>query len=396
MNYNRYVLETKLNNRKVLLNTVTKKVLPISCSKQDMKDNYFLKEQEDEVVAFHLKKKRSSLNLNLIPTWNCNLRCKHCVVLTKLDEKTNKSNLEHVFKFLDKYFEKEKTQKSLSIGIAGGETFLAIDFSLKILKIQDEIASKYGLETYSSVTTNGIFDFNEKEVEFIEKVDGIVVSLDGNKEEHNDQRKAYKKSIVDPFEKTISTIKKIVDMGYRNKLFVQAAIKDENYSIENYKNFLRTLLKIGVKNENITYGCIHPTNHDSNPQGNFIKDLKKVKPYPIPCCKYRFSSSLTIDTDGKIYDSYYTMDEGSCLGTLEDEPETIEKNSYKNILKTMPVLQDEKCKTCPVIGMCWGKCVNGGEQHLTPSKYCNQQGLIEYSKDLAEKGELIKVLGINV
>jgi sulfatase maturation enzyme AslB (radical SAM superfamily) len=56
----------------------------------------------------------------------------------------------------------------------------------------------------------------------------------------------------------------------------------------------------------------------------------------------------------------------------------------------MPALKDPECRSCPVIGLCWGGCVNG---HLVvgdrPSAFCGQEALIERVRGLAAEGRLI-------
>ena len=56
----------------------------------------------------------------------------------------------------------------------------------------------------------------------------------------------------------------------------------------------------------------------------------------------------------------------------------------------MPCIQDKTCMECPVLGYCWGGCVNG---HVfingKPSLTCSRKQLVPHIQKLADNNELL-------
>jgi len=381
--FNHFIKKTKLNNEYVYFNTVTKKILNVNDSYESFENNSFLQHQEDDVVKNYLGKISDKLIITIVPTIRCNLRCSHCVVLNELDNKDfSRLDINNFYAFFERLIE-FTGQKQCTINFVGGEPLLEAKYCLDLINGYKKIVEKNEIKSILTLTTNAAMCITSDMIDLLKDMDEFIVSLDGVKDIHNEQRKSIDKSI-DPYEQTIENIKLFLDLGLNFK--IQAAVKDKHQNDKEHSDFLRVLMKMGVDPENIKYGCVHPTVNNPEPNDSFSSYLKELPIRQIPCCKYRLMGSFCIDTKENVYSNYYTKNQNSLLGKLTTNIEEI-KEEYSKSINQMPSLHDDKCKKCPVIGYCWGGCVNGMIEK--PSDYCNQKGLIESVELSAKAGNLI-------
>lgn len=386
-----YIKKTKYKNGKeVLFNTVNKKVLELTATEEELKNNHFLAGQEKKCLETYLFKHYRRAMFNIVPTWRCNLRCSHCSVLHLL-RKEDDSKIDPIafYNFVDNYFAKTNVNV-VTVLYVGGESMLEVDQCIDLSNILDELGKKHSVEIEHTITTNLAFELTIKHIEFFQKMKALQVSVDGDHEQHNTQRKVFKDKF-DCYERTIDNLGKLSQLGLRDVLMVQGAIQDKFFSDENRIKFYAEMLKLGLHFDRIKYASIHPTVLKPNPSQLFERSLtEKARPRGLPCCKFRLLRSLQINPDNTLYDNVYIR-EFSKLGTLYDSIETLEEN-HKGIIKNyMPILKDENCMKCPVVGHCWGHCINSYPAlKESPSSMCNQAALIKNIDEMAEKGTLLR------
>lgn len=387
----RYVFKDEKYN--VLHNSMTQRNLPIDSPKEILEKELFLNGQEKDSLNLRLFKPPRNLQLNISPTWECTLRCKHCSILYKLkkqDEcKINKTNL---INFINSYCELYKTE-NISLSYISGEAMIENKFCLDTFK---EIKKNHKEKINSlSTTTNLAYDLNKTIIDFFNEATSINVSLDGLEDQHNWQRKSFNK--INVYNKVIANIKRLILLGLKDKITIQASIQDEVYSEEKKRKFYKMIYSLGINN--ILYGCVHPTKQNPELDQSFKMAFKSKKIKNIPCCNYRYMSYFNISSNNKIYRSYYTEDDNTFLGDLENFNEInlsyLEKDvarSYKEgIKKDMAIFQDDQCLNhCPVLAYCWGKCVSHDiASKKKPSNFCNQKLLFEESLKLHKEGKII-------
>ncbi len=134
--------------------------------------------------------------LELQITNRCNLRCKHCFVISEKCHKTQELSFKKIKKIL-KEFEK---MQGLRVLITGGEPLLHSDFR----KINDFIKE---LAIRKILFTNGLL-LNNKILENL-NVEEIQISLDGMKKGHETLRGKG------TFNKTLEAIKKAIEYGFQ-------------------------------------------------------------------------------------------------------------------------------------------------------------------------------------
>lgn len=134
--------------------------------------------------------------LELQITNRCNLKCKHCFVISGKCYKTQELSFKKIKKIL-KEFEK---MQGLRVLITGGEPLLHSEF----IKINDFIK---GLAIRKILFTNGLL-LNNKILENL-NVEEIQISLDGMKKGHETLRGKG------TFNKTLEAIKKAIEYGFQ-------------------------------------------------------------------------------------------------------------------------------------------------------------------------------------
>lgn len=375
------VKKTRHEGQEVLYNTITRKMLPISASKQELEDQFFLDGMEMQAINMFLNRKMPRIGFTVIPTWECNLRCTHCTVLNKLVKKDNRQiDHEKIADFIERYSHLYSEAKSVHIDFVGGEPLLVCSSIMKYI----ESLSKRDLKISHSITTNLAVPLSDEVIDLLKTINYITVSLDGMEESHNEQRKSFDNS--NPFETTVNNLKQIIKLGMLDKIAVQSALKDKWINIENKKAYYKQLMILGIPFDKIKFACLHPTDNTPDASAAYRTILSRGDIQNNICCKFR-NNQMVLDGH-KLYSDYYSW---QLLGTIDDF-EQIAKNRIDMVHSELSVLNDETCRSCPVIGCCWGGCVNARNYFINPSKYCNQQKLIDIVNKSAEDNTLVERL----
>jgi radical SAM protein with 4Fe4S-binding SPASM domain len=380
----RYVVRTHHEGREVLFDTVGLEKLPPDSSDEDLARAGMLAGQERATLWSRLTRPRRELSLTLVATWECNLRCSHCSVLGKL-KRVDPSAIapDRLERFLEQYRETVPSTTRLKLSFLGGEPLLRAEACRKLLEAGREVFA----ETRSSITTNLVARLEAPHLSLLAELDEILVSLDGVEEAHNRQRHPYR-ARFNPFRRTLDNLARLRESGLIERVSIQGAIRDDDATEAHFQEFHRTLVKLGVPYDKIRFDTVHPAEKGLEVQESYLASLR----YPLlrrePCCKFRGASALVVDSDGTLYSDFYTWEP---LGSLDEAPEQLIEAQRRSTRRSMPALKDQNCLSCPVIGLCWGGCVNG---HLVvgdrPSAFCGQQALIDRVRQLAERGELIE------
>lgn len=362
-----------------LFNLVTTKSLPKDSDEATLKEHFFLKGQEGRSLHHRLFDwPIDQVGIKVIPTWKCNLRCGHCFVLDKLTKEDHEPfDVDRLLVFLESIIETTKIKK-FGVAFIGGEATLEAEKCIEIFDRVSERLEGTGIKFYTTLTTNGTI-WNKAVAELFSKLHTVVFSVDGNAKSHNAQRKGL--NILqgsDLHAITLRNIKRSVLMGFTKKIRIQSSTNDSSFNKDLLVEFYESVLKTGVPKKQITIGATVPTKLNKF-QTELYKTYLTTSIYNRPCCKYRFGKEFVTDVKGDVYCDYFLDSETSAIGKLETPfPEILEKHKQL-ILDTMPVLNDKKCLSCPVIGACWGRCCN--TEFLKPSSLCNQEEL----QNLCEK-----------
>lgn len=395
MKLSHYVVKTKHLDEPVLFNTVTKLMLAASASQELLSKHFFLEGQESLALDAALFNQSDKLCINVNPTWECTLRCKHCSVLTQLVAKQkHKLDVKGLVSFVRKALTHSKYTHLLYC-FAGGEPLIEAETINTLIEETNTLIKEMFPHVIfnNTITTNATLPLDETRQKTLHLMKQVTVSVDGNEKEHNEQRHAYKAKF-NPFQTTLANIRTMLDIGLFEKLDVQASLADDILTKEYAGEFMRTFLRMGISN--IKIGSIHPTNVYKKPTENYFTDLKNAHVRPIPCCKFRYGAVYSTDASGKIYDAVWEWSRNE-LGTIYDDPETIYRNQINNIRNQFPCFKDKNCLSCPAIGLCWGGCTNGttvvGDN---PSSYCNQKRMLNVISNFAENNTITSLSGCTI
>lgn len=369
-----------------LVNLTTRKFLPKDSTEEQLRENYFLEGQEQESIDYFLfGKEKTMFSIDLIPTWECNLRCSHCFVLHELLKKDEREvDNEILVGFVRRLVGEYPLISSGTIQFIGGEPALRAKKNLNMIRALKEIPD---LRMQFSATSNGTLCGSDA-VEFFSALDHFIISLDGPELIHNLQRKSIAGD-ENPFQTTIKTIEKLVAAGMRDKMTVQASLNEERMTKENLIEFYKVLLMCGVRFENIIAGFVCPTKQNPKLDNEFI-EVHRVNVRNKPCCKYRHMVNFVVDNSNNVFCDYFEANGKNLLGRLSDPISKMAENHERIIRESYSVLNDPKCKQCPVIGLCWGWCAN--TKGLNPSDHCDQALLIEKARKNAERDNLANLM----
>lgn len=379
-----------------LVNLTTKKVLPLTASEEELRDNLFLEGQESDALhtALFGSVRPPYLSMKVTPTYRCNLRCKHCSVLQKLTRKQEGVlDLDDFMTFVRNFHEYFRDSvKTIACYLVGGEVTLETGQCLELTERVMDYCRTAGIDHFFAMTTNGL-ELDKGVLELINRCDTVTISVDGDQDSHNAQRRAAIEDLrgEDLYERTLRNIRRIVKVGLRDKIAVQAALRDTT-DADLQRRLYRELVASGVRLERIKVGSIYPTAKDNTINEDYKAAFsQKIK--RRPCCMWRTGEEFVIDENNMVYTDYFQVFNKAAVGKLTDPIPTIIHNHEQQVRQRMPILSDNKCLSCPVVGACWGDCCNiMGLQK--PSDLCDQQGLVKLVEQAAEAGALKSILHI--
>jgi radical SAM protein with 4Fe4S-binding SPASM domain len=358
MELSRYVQK---NNRHYL-NTVSLKVLPLESDEDSLRRGNFLVGQELDAIREVILKPPVDLTLQIISTWECNLRCHHCFSHRRLVKKQESEiDIPALTRFLKRYDERYPVKKT--INFLGGEPTLKSKHNLRLIEAVRAIGLKGPLRF--SISTNLAKDLDDDDFKFLSEMDALQVSVDGTPEEHNEQRRAFLPTVygvTNPYEQTMANIQRLLER--KIKFQVAAAISYERLSIENKVQFFRNMLRAGIPFKHIVYGHYFHTDHaKASPGKEFIVPLVN------PCCTFRFMRFMAVEHERDLVIDFYNND--GHAGTLDDDLDSIEAKYLEFVTTKIPALNDPVCMKCEFLGQCWGGCVGATYSKHLPSRVCD-------------------------
>lgn len=347
----------------------------IRITKEQLIEYKLLDGEEREAITKYLTTRIDTKRISLIPSYECNERCKMCCVGHMLKIPTGSA---HGTTDINKLVAFMRSMNVKVCGIAGGEPFLHKKLMVDLKKAMPEIEL--------NVTTNGIWDYEEVK-ESIAACNSITFSVDGLPQDHNVTRVALK-MVRDTygenqqFAVTVGNIARVTTNHPDVLVTVQGSMLHKNYDYKYVATYHMVMMMVGIKPENITLSNAASSriwdNKEINREGttNYIRTR--------PCCDFSLNSNYCV-YDNKIYPSYYNRSEDSPLGELGMDTETMIENQKNYILTHMPMLSDPVCtKECKAVGICWGLCTNISQDYkgngLNLSDVCgrsHKEGLLE-------------------
>lgn len=319
--------------------------------------------------------------LALFLTYNCNLKCKYCVVRSLSKTSLNrvyKMNSAILFKSIDFFFNNLPTREKVQILYFGGEPLLEFNLLKESVEYIKKIAQSQRKEVSFSISTNGTLLVDKKIANYLRNNKfNILISIDGPKYIH-DKYRVYKNG-RGSFENVMKGIKNLKNYP----LFLRSTLADPGVPLKDIISFLSNI------NENVTFhiepliegyqgkiNCDEFLSLQEKEIDSFfeiiIEDIKKTFQIRYPAILTIFKSLLTrkprlfscgfgqgiiaIGPDGDIYGCETGV--GYPNAKIGNIFEGIIMDNLRKLLHFL-LKQREKCKNCWAQYLCGGGCPLG-------------------------------------
>jgi len=194
-----------------------------------MERGFLVPEGEDELQKLKLLYlrgiNRQSLGLVILPTENCNYRCKYCYESFergKMSKDVQDGIVEYVNKNVHNY-------KAVNIGWFGGEPLLEVPMIEELSDRIMKICNQHHVPYLASVTSNGYLLTPDVLKRLLKrKVTNYTITIDGVKETHDAQ-------------KPLANGKPTFDTVIGNLLAIRDTIKNRSFHISIRTNFTETM-----------------------------------------------------------------------------------------------------------------------------------------------------------
>ncbi len=307
----------------------------------------------------------SHMNLTLLPTEGCNLRCPYCFET----EKSGMSMSDEVIDQDVRYIKERSCVKTLSITWFGGEPLLRYDIIEKLLLKLTSIDNKKIIS--QSIVTNGTI-INEEILRLFRKypLDNIQFTIDGTKEEHN--KKRFFAPNKGTYSIIINNIKRFCESFPNTKVSIRINV-DKNVSPKFVEICREIRREINVKhryNLNIYPGILKATGKscdscffNSEDKQQFYNNLLEIGmdylKYPerrIGGCTASSISSLVIGADGLIYRCWEDVgDKTMVVGSVFDNKK-LNPILFSRYMELGSPFSSERCMECSFLPICRGGC----------------------------------------
>lgn len=294
-------------------------------------------------------------------TSNCNLNCKYCY--NNSGEKKHEIELN----LLSQVFDSCNKMGINSIAISGGEPYLHKDIE-KIIELLKE-------KKFNNVVliTNGMSSRIFENIDILDYLDFLQISLDSVLPDFNDQYRNYGNCNI-----VKSNIKKLCDLGYNNKIVINCVIHQKNYYDIN--NLVLYAIKNKLKAVNFEFLQLQGrTNRnmiisDAGMIHKIINQLKVIKrdvenkiEIGIPTIKSGcpFLKGLhnkvfpKIDYEGDVFICDSLVDKKFVIGNIHNDllEDIIVIDKVRN---KQPIFDkvNEKCTKCDKYMKCPGACLS--------------------------------------
>lgn len=185
-------------------------------------------------IVFKPYNENKSSKLYLELTTDCNLRCKHC--FNNSGESIKYMSIDQVEDIYNMV--RKSNLKIIEVILSGGEPLLHPKF--------DQILKLFGDYYKVKVLTNGTL-INDNHINLFKTANcDVQITLNGSNSTIDSELRSD-----ESFNRTIQSIKKIIDSNLSNKLIVTTTINRTN--TEDIEELTKLLISLGVKRYQLTY-----------------------------------------------------------------------------------------------------------------------------------------------
>ncbi|MDR7855081.1 radical SAM/SPASM domain-containing protein [Tissierella sp.] len=328
--------------------------------------------------------------ITLLPTENCNFACPYCFLYDTTPKRMESIDYEKIYMFIQNKI--TSGSKNIIINWFGGEPSLEAENIVKFMKNLNQNIGKE-ITISSTITTNGyLLNYNLFKQFLNSGIDTFQVTVDGNKESHDEQR--YLKSGKGTYDTILKNIIEIINnvsdsdkfMFNVRSNFTQKTIKVSDEQIDNLKKIFGSddrfnLYFRPVYEYETNHNSLENFNHElySIEDGILLQNklyqkinkafdrvdssttMRMLQPLPQPTftwCNSDKKDTYIISPNGDLYmcDTLFG-DDKFIIGNINDKFLADYNSEYNNWNKS--IFDDYKaikCMECKLLPVCFGSC----------------------------------------
>jgi uncharacterized protein len=303
------------------------------------------------------------------PTMGCNFSCWYCYESHIVGSKMSKSNVDKIIKLIDNILLEKPNLKTFDLAFFGGEPLMY--YSKVTRPIIDYYRTKYeihkNINFEISFTSNGYLLSDTILNHLIEKNDykHFQITLDGNREEHNQVRVAQKEE--GSYDVIIESIRRLLENGVEVVLRVNYTALTA-YSIGDILNDISHFTEANKSNLSIDFHRVWQDKEEVADIDEFIDSIKEsfensnfrvvrneiVENFKKPCYADR-ENEVVINFNGDIYKcTARDFSKENSYGFIDDNG----KLNWNDKIETWKKLkiQSKACQSCRILPLCGGGC----------------------------------------
>ncbi len=303
------------------------------------------------------------------PTMGCNFSCWYCYESHIVGSKMSKSNVDKIIKFIDNILLEKPNLKTFDLAFFGGEPLMY--YSKVTRPIIDYYRTKYeihkNINFEISFTSNGYLLSDIILNHLIEKNDykHFQITLDGNREEHNQVRVAQKEE--GSYDVIIESIRRLLENGLEVVLRVNYTALTA-YSVGDILSDISHFTDANKRNFSIDFHRVWQDKEEVADIDEFIDSIKEsfensnfrvvrndiVENFKKPCYADK-ENEVVINFNGDIYKcTARDFSKENSYGFIDDNGK-LNWNDKIEIWKKLKI-QSKACQSCRILPLCGGGC----------------------------------------
>ena len=337
---------------------------------------------EQGFIARHTGKKRWNITLTL--TLLCNCDCPYCFEEKNIDPAHPFIDMEALKKFSEKYL---KDAEFVHFGLFGGEPLLAMEQLKEFFTFFRQFSEKNGVAYHANLVSNGVLLDNDRLKILVDlcHVRSIQITLDGYKNTHDLTRKL--KDGTPTFDRIVANIKNAARHVPKYKISLIVRINLEKSSYEDVEQIFAEFEEEEKTNFYIYFRNIFSSErYEAEPEECHLDiaylqkratelhfRMKMNHPnHPSHCSADAGETEFYLLPGGTIWKCINDMKyPQNCIGRMNEEGD-IEYNEYAQVWEKESPFEDEECRICTLLPICWGGCpmikLKTGEHHCIYEK----------------------------
>lgn len=323
----------------------------------------------------------SVLDLTLLPTLDCNLRCWYCFEKHISGSHLTTDMQEKILNYIKRKLDSEKITK-IKVCLFGGEPLLYFKEELSpLLEKIKEYASLVNKESTFNFITNGICITPESLNLFKRLNASFQISIDGYREKHNKVKKT--KTIHNAYDIVMEAMRSLKDC-YNPDITLR--INYDNDTLSHIEDVIKDIIDLDREKIIIHLERVWQTRKDKCPEQvkNAITlflvngfrvsymNMKRV----ADSCKASQKNQIVISYDGSIYKcTGRDFNEKIQDGTLQNDGSVKWDNERLAKRLSIRTYDNDYCLKCKLLPMCWGPCSQKQLEGIPIEKSCQLNSL---------------------